>query len=148
MLFNIHVIPSMWYPLRSFARLHCSLPTVLPDAVLDILRSPSCATFAGLATTLPMWKQDLLGHAMKKPLATPLYGLLLQTTLVGVSGGVALTIMAPSVGCFALTTKSYRNAKASPEVTQRIPIELKGMYNVAQSGNPELVSDRPRKRSR
>jgi hypothetical protein len=59
----------------------------------------------------------LLVRAVKKPLATPLYRLFL-----GVSGGGALTIMAPSAGYLALTTKSYGDAKASPELVRGYPM--------------------------
>jgi hypothetical protein len=62
--------------------LRCSLPPIPPYCVLVTISSQACATYADYVTTLLMWEQqDLLVHAMKKPIATSLYQLLQQNMM-------------------------------------------------------------------
>jgi hypothetical protein len=104
--------------------LRCSLPPMSPDFVLATIRSPICATFADYVMTLPMWEQDLLIHAMEKPLAT-FINCRNKRMLPSWSSAMAvpLPIMAPSGRYLALTRKSYADAKASHEAA-----ELKGIF--------------------
>jgi hypothetical protein len=81
--FKIHVLTSMRYPLRSFVRL-----PLYPGAHSHPSRPFPCSTRYALQSVLnsptmlwpyrSMWVQDLIIHAMERPLATPMYILLLQ----------------------------------------------------------------------
>jgi hypothetical protein len=72
---------------------------------------------------------DLLAFAVDKPLATPLYQLLLQTdaTLLIVSDGGVYKDTRLWLIRLALTRKSYGSAKVSHEVTQYTLTAPKGM---------------------
>jgi hypothetical protein len=79
--------------------------------------------------TSRIWEQDLIIHAMAKPLATPLYQLLLQTDatlLIVIDGGVYKNKRLWHIR-LALTRKSYGSAKASHEVAKCSLTEPKGI---------------------
>jgi hypothetical protein len=61
--------------------LRCALPLVLFGFVFDTIPSPTSVTLAVYVTTLPMWERAFLVYAMKKPIAAPLYQLVLQRML-------------------------------------------------------------------
>ena len=114
---KIYVLPMMRYPVTVLhytpTLLRCSLPLILLSSVFDTIPSPTCATFPDYVTTLPMWERAILVHAMEKPIATPLYQLVLQRMLPSWSSAtkVPLKIIVPSVGYLALSRKSFYACK-------------------------------------
>jgi hypothetical protein len=89
-----------------------ALPLIVPGSMFDKISSSTYASFADHVTTLPIGERTLLVHAMEKPIAAPLYQLVLRRMLPSWSSAmkVPLTIMVPMVGYLALTRKFYRDA--------------------------------------